>query len=91
MSGASYRIEHRDSRGFFVLDYLSPKDLEAIMGDDEGYRRYFYSLYRFSPDEDNDFNRRRAETSKKYPELVLDVGGYFVLTGQAACDILSTY
>ena len=91
MSWASYRIEHRDSNGFFVLDYLSPKDLEASMGDDEGYRRFFYSLYRCQPDEANDFNRRRFLIAEKYPALVIDVGDYFILTGQAACEILSTH
>jgi len=91
MSGDSYRIEHRDYRGFFVIDYLSPKDLEASMGDDEGYRRYFYSLYRCPPDEVNDFNRRRVSIAEKYPAFVIDVGDFFILTGQAACEILSTH
>lgn len=91
MSGTEYKIEYKNSEGFCGLDYSSPKDLESSMGDDEDYRRYFYSLYRCSPDEDNDFNRRRAEIAQKYPELVLDVGEYFVLTRQAACEILTTY
>jgi len=91
MSGTAYKIAYRNSQEFCGLYYYSPKDLESSIGDDEDYRRYFYSLYRCSPDEDNDFNRRRNEIADKYPELVVYVGDYFVLTGQAACEILSTY
>jgi hypothetical protein len=70
---------------------MSPKEQEAELRTEEDFKRYYYSLYRCLPNEKNDFNNRRNQIRIKYPELVILFGNYFVLTGNAACEVLSTY
>ena len=80
-----------NSDSYCGLEYMSPKEQEAELRTEEDFIRYYYSLYRCLPNEKNDFNNRRNQIRIKYPELVIPFGNYFVLTGNAACEILSTY
>ncbi len=86
-----YKMNFSNSDSYCGLEYMSPKEQEAELRTEEDFKRYYYSLYRCLPNEKNDFNNRRNQIRIKYPELVILFGNYFVLTGNAACEVLSTY
>jgi len=86
-----YKMNYKNSEGFCGLEYKSPKQLESEIANEEDFHNYFYSLYRCLPNERNEFNNRRNQIRIKYPELVIPIGDNFVLTGQAAYEILSVY
>ena len=86
-----YKMDYANSEGYCGLEYKSPKELEAEINSEEDFSRYFFSLYRCLPNERNEFTNRRNQIRIKYPELVIPIGSNFVLTGQAAYEILSAY
>lgn len=86
-----YKMNYANAEGYCGLEYKSPKELESEIGSEEDFNNYFYSLYRCYPYESNEFVNRRNKIKDKYPELVVPVGNNFVLTGQAAYEILSAY
>jgi len=86
-----YKIDYFNSDGYCGLEYKSPKEQESELNSKDDFERYFYSLYRCTPSEQNDFNARRNQMRNKYPKLVIPFGAYFILTGQAAYEIMSTY
>jgi len=86
-----YKMKYENAEEFCGLEYKSPKAQEAELSSDEDFNKYFYSLYRCMPYEQCEFNDRRNEIKEKYPNLVIPVGNNFVLTGVAACEILSVY
>ena len=86
-----YKINFANSDGYCGLEYKSPKELESEISSDEDFHKFFYTLYRCPPYERNDFNHRRNQIRIKFPELVIPVGNNFILVGEAAYEILSTY
>ena len=86
-----YKMSYMNATGFCGLEYRSPAQLESQMNSPEDFRHFYFALYRCSPDEDNEFNKRRTEVSIKYPKLVIPLGNYYVLEGHAASEILSTF
>ena len=86
-----YKMDYVNSEGFCGLEYKSPKEQESEISSDEDFNKYFYSLYRCMPYEKCEFNTRRNKIRLKYPDLVIPIGNNFILTGQAACNILSVY
>lgn len=87
----AHKLTYKSMTSNYSLEYRSPRQLESSMNSAEDFHHFYYSLYRCSPDEENDFNRRRNEVSLKYPDLALPFGDYFVLQGNAAAEILSTF
>jgi len=86
-----YKLTYMNASGFCGLDYRSPAQLESQMNSTEDFHHFYFALYRCSPDENNDFNKRRNEVSLKYPKLVIPFGDYYVLEGNAAAEILATF
>ena len=86
-----YKMNYINAEGYCGLEYKSPKEQEAEIGNEEDFNNYFYGLYRCLPNEKCEFNTRRNQIRIKHPELVIPIGNNFVLTGQAAYEILSVY
>jgi hypothetical protein len=86
-----YKMDYQNSEGYCGLEYKSPKEQEVEINSNEDFNKYFFSLYRCMPNEECDLNTRRNKLRIKHPELVIPVGDNFVLTGQAACEILSAH
>jgi hypothetical protein len=86
-----YKVNLNNGSGSVGVEVLTPGQLEQQMTTEEDYKRYFYSLYRCSPDEKSDFNYRRNAIKEKYPDLVISFGKYFSLQGVAAYEILSSF
>ncbi len=86
-----YKMNFSNSDGYCGIEYKSPKDQEAELQTEEDFHRYFFSLYRCSPTERNEFNNRRNQVRIKYPKMVIPFGSNFILTGQAAYEIMSAY
>ena len=74
------------------LRFVSTASLErGLDGSYETFYEYFFAIYHCSYAEDSGIKERRLELSKSYPKNVVEVGDYFVLTGEAAYSALSAY
>jgi hypothetical protein len=84
-------MDYQNSEGYCGLEYKSPKEQEVEINSNEDFKKYFFSLYRCMPNEDCDLNTRRNKLRIQHPKLVIPVGDNFVLTGQAAYEVLSAH
>lgn len=73
------------------LVYASIKALESAIDSEDEFKRYFFSIYHCSPDEDAEINRIRSEIRAQSPDSAVSVGRYFVLWGESAIKALSWY
>lgn len=73
------------------LVYASIKSLEGAIDSEEEFKRYFFSIYHCSPDEDAGINRLRSEIRSQSPDNAVSVGNYYVLWGEPAIKALSWY
>ena len=86
-----YKLDFENSNDFCGLEYQSPAEMEASVSDDRSFKKYYFGIYRCSPDEKNEINILRVSVKEKYPDLVIPVGAHFILSGKAACKVLSSY
>lgn len=86
-----HKVYFSNDSSYCGIAYKSQKQLESEIVSDDDFKKYYFSLYRCSPDEDNDFNRRRTGIKNIHPDLSIPVGKYFILLGQAAHEILDLY
>ncbi len=86
-----YKIKLSNSDEYCSIDCTSPKQLEQNLNSMHDYEKYFFSLYRCFPYDDNDFIKRRNLIREKFPDLVIAFGDYYILTGQAASEVLTTF
>jgi hypothetical protein len=75
------------------LRFSSIRVLEANLdGSHEAFQRYYFALYHCSSDDSEaGINILREQLRQKHPELVIQVGDRFVLTGIAAYTALNAY
>ncbi|MDR7299259.1 MULTISPECIES: hypothetical protein [Roseateles] len=74
------------------LRFASTNALEETLdGSEEAFARYFFAVYHCKPDESPDLNTRREELRRLHPELAIEVGKRFVLSGEAAFQAVGSY
>ncbi|WP_133065579.1 hypothetical protein [Niveispirillum lacus] len=74
------------------LLFASTTALErALDGSEEAFQLYYFAMYHCLPEEKNELNTLRTEIQKKYPEKSVMIGRRFVLFGEAAFQIVSSY
>ena len=85
-------IKRANASSLGNLRFVSTASLErGLDGSYETFYEYFFAIYHCSYAEDSGIKQRRLDLSKTYPKNVVEVGDYFVLTGEAAYQALSAY
>lgn len=85
-------IKRANASSIGNLRFVSTASLErGLDGSYETFYEYFFAIYHCSYAEDSGIKERRLELSKTYPKNIVEVGDYFVLTGEAAYQALSAY
>ena len=87
-----YSIIRANASSLGNLRFVSTASLErGLDGSYETFYEYFFAIYHCSFAENSGIKERRDELAKFYPKNVVEVGDYFVLTGEAAYQALSAY
>ena len=74
------------------LRFMSTASMErSLDGSDERFHRFFFAIYHCSPDEKAWINDRREELRQQHPDKAVNVGKYFILTGESAYQALGGY
>lgn len=85
-------IKRANASSLGNLRFVSTASLEQRLdGSYETFYEYFFAIYHCLYAEDSGIKERRLELSKTYSKNVVEVGDYFVLTGEAAYQALRAY
>lgn len=85
-------IKRANASSLGNIRFVSTANLErGLDGSYETFYEYFFAIYHCSYAENSGIKERRLELSKTYPKNVVQVGDYFVLTGEAAYQALRAY
>ena len=85
-------IKRANSNTVEKLRFVSTVTLEQELDKTyEKFNEFFFAIYHCSYAENSGIKERREQLRKTYPNKIIQVGEYFVLTGEAAYLALSTY
>ena len=91
-ANATVGIERANANGKGNLRFASTVALEQLLdGSEETFENYFFAIYHCSYSEKSGIKERREQLAKFYPNNVINVGKFFVLSGEAAFSALSSY
>ena len=85
-----FERSNHTSRG--DLCFRSTAALErGLDGGDDRFYDYFFAVYHCSPDEPSGISDLREQLRSDHPELAINVGKRFILSGEAAYKALGAY